>query len=140
MDMTWQTVPQTLTPKMRDAAVAAARNHMAETSDHRIDMIWAAALASAPRPVVRHELEVIVTDRNNTYWAQSAVGASAEQAGLQGKVASCTAGSSQAVRALLEKSEWPLDVKAAEIVAMLPDADDRHGVSRFVVVVWERSE
>jgi hypothetical protein len=140
MDMTWKTVPQTLTPTMRKAAAAAARDYFAETGGNSIDVIWTAALASAPRPVVRHELEVIVTDRNNTYWAQSAVGVSAEQAGLQGKVASCTAGSSQAVRALLEKSEWPLDVKAAEIVAMLPDADDRHGVSRFNVVVWERGE
>jgi hypothetical protein len=140
MDMTWQTVPQTLTPKMREAAVAAACDHMAETSDHRIDMIWAAALAVAPRPAVRHELQVIVTDRNNTYRARPAVGASVEQVGLQGKVASCTAGSSRAVRALLEKSERPLDVNAAEIVAMLPEAGDRYGVSRFSVVVWERSE
>ena len=140
MDMTWQTVPQTLTPTMRKAAAAAARDYFAETGGNSIDVIWAAALASAPRPTVRHELEVIVTDRNNTYRARPAVGASAEKAGLQGKIASCTAGSSRAVRALLEKSERPLDVKAAEIVAMLPEAGDRYDVSRFSVVVWERSE
>ncbi|MBS0354035.1 MAG: hypothetical protein JSR83_09065 [Proteobacteria bacterium] len=136
---TWQTVPNKLTPEMRRAAAEAARKYMAETGGNDLDVIWAAALAAAPKVPVKHEFEVIIIDRANTYRARSALTRAAEDAGVNGLHATCTAGPRQALCRLLEKSRRPLDIERAVITAMLPAAGDAPDVSRFNVQVEERS-
>lgn len=137
---TWQTVPKYLTPEMRRAAAAAAREYLAETGRNNIDVMWEAALAAAPKAPVKHEFEVIIIDRANTYRARPAVTRAAEDAGVCGLHATCTAGARQALCRLLEKSRRPLDIERAVITAMLPAAGDAPDVSRFNVQVEERHE
>lgn len=138
MDTTWKSVPQQLTPEMRQAAEAAARQYMEETGGNSLDAIWAAAVAAAPTQPVTHELEIITSDRNNTYRALPRVCHATELAGLQGKSASYTGGRIGAVQRLLEKSTRPLNVEAAVIVPMLPERGDPHDRTRYSVLVQER--
>ncbi|MBN8283413.1 hypothetical protein [Zoogloea sp.] len=137
MDTNWKSVPTKMTPEMRAAAAAAGREYMEETGGNNIDVMWAAALEAAPAQSVSHEVEVIVRDANATYRAAPKATPAAEAAGLRGISTTCTMGSRQAVIALLKKSTRPLDVTGAQITAMLPEAGDRYGVSRFHVIVNE---
>lgn len=135
----WKSVPVTMTPAMHAAAAAAAHQYAAETGGNNLDVIWAAALEAAPAKPVVHELEIIVTDRNNTYRAAPRCCTATEKAGLQGKYASCTGGRLHAVSRLLEKSGLPLDIERAEITPMLPEAGDPSDRVRYSVVVFERA-
>lgn len=137
MDTNWKSVPTKMTPEMRAAAAAAAREYLKETGRNNIDVMWAAALEAAPVQRVSHAVEVIVRDANATYRAAPKATPSADAAGLKGISTTCTMGSRQAVIALLKKSTRPLDVTGAQITAMLPEAGDRYGVSRFHVIVNE---
>lgn len=135
---TWKSVPVTMTPEMHAAAAAAARQYMDATGGNNLDVIWAAALEAAPAKPVGHELEIIVTDRNNTYRARPRHGMATELAGLQGMSASYTGGRIGAVCRLLEKSNRPLNIENAEITPMLPEAGDPSDCVRYSVVVMER--
>lgn len=91
---TWKAVPLMMTPAMHAAAAAAARQYMEATGGNNLDVIWAAALQAAPDKPAGHELEIIVTDRNNTYRARPRPGMATEKAGLKGTSASYTGGAS----------------------------------------------
>lgn len=139
MDTTWKSVPQRLTAEMRNAGAAAAREYLAETGRYNLDVMWEAMLAAAPAQPVTHEIEIITSDRNNTYRASPRVCHATEAAGLQGKSATYTGGRVGAVQRLLEKSTRPLDVESAVIVPMLPERGDPHDRTRYSVLVQERS-
>lgn len=139
MDTTWKSVPQHLTPEMREAGAAAAREYLADTGRNSLDVIWKAMLAAAPTQPVTHEIEIITSDRNNTYRASPRVCHATEAAGLQGKSATYTGGRVGAVQRLLEKSTRPLNVESALIVLMLPESSDPHDRMRYSVLVQERS-
>lgn len=130
----WKSVPQRLTPEMREAGAAAAQEYLAD-----LDVIWKAMLAAAPTQPVTHEIEIITSDRNNTYRASPRVCHATEAAGLQGKSATYTGGRVGAVQRLLEKSTRPLNVESALIVLMLPESSDPHDRMRYSVLVQERS-
>lgn len=129
----WKSVPQKLTAEMREAGAAAAQEYLAD-----LDVMWKAMLAAAPTQPVTHELEIITSDRNNTYRASPRVCHATELAGLQGKAATYTGGRIGAVQRLLEKSARPLDVESAVIVPMLPERGDPHDRTRYSVLVQER--
>ena len=135
---TWKSVPLMMTPAMHAAAAAAARQYAEATGGNNLDVIWAAALEAAPANPVGHELEIIVTDRNNTYRARARHCMATELAGLQGASASYTGGRIGAVCRLLEKSNRPLNIENAEITPMLPEAGDPSDCVRYSVVVMER--
>lgn len=135
---TWKSVPLMMTPAMHAAAAAAARQYTEATGGNNLDVIWAAALEAAPAKPVGHELEIIVTDRNNTYRARPRPGMATEKAGLQNLSASYTGGRIGAVYRLLEKASRRLNVEQAEITPMLPEAGDPSDCVRYSVVVMER--
>lgn len=135
---TWKSVPLMMTPAMHAAAAAAARQYAEATGGNNLDVIWAAALQAAPDKPAGHELEIIVTDRNNTYSARPRPGMATEKAGLQGTSASYTGGRIGAVYRLLEKSSRRLHFEQAEITPMLPEAGDPSDCMRYSVVVMER--
>lgn len=136
---TWKSVPLIMTPAMHAAAAAAARQYAEATGGNNLDVIWAAALQAAPDKPAGHELEIIVTDRNNTYRARPRPGMATEKAGLQNLSASYTGGRIGAVYRLLEKASRRLNVEQAEITPMLPEAGDPSDCVRYNVVVLERS-
>ncbi len=131
----WKSVPVMMTPAMYAAAFAVATPVLRLS----LDKIWAAALEAAPAKPVCHELEIIVSDRNNTYRARPRPGMATEKAGLQNLSASYTGGRIGAVCRLLGKAARPLNIEQAEITPMLPEAGYPSDCVRYSVVVLERS-
>lgn len=139
METTWKPVPLQLTPEMHAAGEAAALQ-FEHVHGPGLHAIWAAVLAAAPAKPVSHELEIIVSDRNNTYRASPKVCHATEAAGLQGKTATCTGGREGAVHRLLEKSSRRLRIEDALITVTPPESGDPSYRVRYRVVIGERGK
>ena len=94
----------------------------------------------APKAVVRHELECIVSDKDNTYAARIWVWPNMGDIGLKGVKATCTAGPVHAVRALLRKSSAPLDVDNEQISLEPAQPGDIRETTRYRVLVEELAQ
>lgn len=93
-------------------ATGAAAQALADAITHGAESVQADAALADARVL---QLQVVVADRNNTYEARAVAGAVSASAGLKGMKATCTAGSQQAIRALLEKAVPPR--RLARVVA-----------------------
>lgn len=85
-------------------ATGAAAQALADAITHGAESVKADAALADARVL---QLQVVVADRNNTYEARAVAGPVSASAGLKGVKATCTAGSQQAIRALLEKATPP---------------------------------
>ena len=82
-------------------ATGAAAQALADAIKHSAESVQADTSMASARVL---QLRIVVADRNNTYEARTVADATSASAGLKGIKATCTAGSQQAIRALLEKA------------------------------------